>query len=86
MLAVIQPVMTEASWLSTDLAASHVVRSAVCLLAGLPVIAERKSKGARHQHSGALAEPLESLLEQGKFFMSSDAGASLPLTQVDCLH
>lgn len=36
------PVMKEASWLILEQSASHVVRSMLSLLAGLPVIAERK--------------------------------------------
>jgi hypothetical protein len=34
--------LTEISWLAKDLNASHVIRSVICALAGMPVVSERK--------------------------------------------
>jgi hypothetical protein len=38
----VAPILKEINWLASELSASHVVRSIVCLLSGLPVIAEKK--------------------------------------------
>lgn len=38
------PIMKEICWLMTEQSASHVLRSMICLLAGIPTIAERKVK------------------------------------------
>lgn len=67
------PIMKEATWLILEQSASHVVRSMLSLLAGIPTVAERKSKNSKHQHSIALAEPLDSLVEPGLFYISTKA-------------
>ena len=36
------PLLQSLAWLSREISASHVIRSTVCLLSGLPVVAERK--------------------------------------------
>ena len=36
------PLLQSLAWLSTEISASHVIRSTVCVLSGLPVVAERK--------------------------------------------
>lgn len=41
-LTFVQPIMAELSWLAKDMCASHVIRSCCCLLAGMPVLSERK--------------------------------------------
>lgn len=35
----------------------------------LTVVSERKGKESKHQHSISLSEPLESLLEPGRFYV-----------------
>lgn len=72
------PVMKEISWLILEQSASHVVRSMLSLLAGIPTIAERKGKNSKHQHSISLAEPLDTLLEAGLFYVSSKATYAVP--------
>lgn len=61
------PVLREVSWLCKETSASHVVRSLLCLLAGMPCISERKGKDSKHQHSVSLSEPIDSLLEPKRF-------------------
>lgn len=70
-LALIQPLLDEISWLAKEISASHVIRSALCLLAGMPVIAERKGKSSKHQHSISLSEPLDVVLLKGNFYVDS---------------
>ena len=41
-LGFIKLILAEISWLVKELSASHVVRSALCALAGIPIISERK--------------------------------------------
>ena len=41
-LKFLTPLLTEVHWLAKDISASHVLRSIICLLYGIPVIAERK--------------------------------------------
>jgi len=36
------PLLQSLEWLSREISASHVIRSVVCVLSGLPVVAERK--------------------------------------------
>ena len=71
-------ILKEISWLAKELSASHVVRSALCALAGLPIVSERKGKGSKHQHSVSLSEPLESLLVPGKFYMNKKKSFGVP--------
>lgn len=40
-------IMGDARWLSQEMGSSHVIRSLVCLLAGMPPLDERKSKGTK---------------------------------------
>lgn len=42
MTALIEPIIEDIFELSKDISASHVLRSAICLLAGIFVITERK--------------------------------------------
>lgn len=37
-----QDLLAEMSWLSKEISATHVVRSALCILAGIPILAEKK--------------------------------------------
>lgn len=38
----IKPIITEAAWLAKDISGTHVLRSSICLLMGISVIAERR--------------------------------------------
>ena len=42
------PLLQSLAWLSTEISASHVIRSTVCVLSGLPVVAERKVPPCPH--------------------------------------
>lgn len=41
-LGFVEAVLAEFHWLAKDTCATHVLRSAFCLLAGLPIISEKK--------------------------------------------
>lgn len=41
-LSFASPLLQNLNWLSKEISASHVIRSTICLLAGLPMVAERK--------------------------------------------
>ncbi len=56
-----QPILQDISWLAKDMSASHVLRAIYCVLAGIPVISEKKGKGSKHKHTVPASEPLESL-------------------------
>lgn len=73
-----RPIMKEINWLILEQSASHVVRSMLSLLAGIPTVAERKGKNSKHQHSISLSEPLETLLEPGLFYISNKATYAVP--------
>lgn len=38
----VQPILDEVSWLSSEISASHVLRSIICMLIGSPVVSEKK--------------------------------------------
>jgi hypothetical protein len=77
-LAFVKPIMKELHWLSKDISATHVIRSIICLLTGIPTIAEKKGKGSKHQHSVSLSEAIESLLEPKQFYIGSSSSYSVP--------
>lgn len=62
LLSLASPVLKEIGWLASDMNASHVIRSLLCALTGIPTISERKGKGSKHQHSTSLSEPLGSFV------------------------
>jgi hypothetical protein len=41
-LAFARPLLQEMHWLGKEMSASHVIRTLICVLLGLPVIAEKK--------------------------------------------
>jgi hypothetical protein len=41
-LGLVNAILKDISWLAKELSASHVVRSAICALAGIPTVSERK--------------------------------------------
>jgi len=77
-LAFVTPVLNEVTWLAKEINATHVVRSIFCMLAGVPVITERKGKGSKHQHSVSLSEPIENIVEPGRFFVSKSVCFDVP--------
>lgn len=72
------PVLQEMSWLGKEMSASHVIRSSISLVLGLPLVAEKKGKLSKHKHSIGYSEPMESLLEPGHFFISEKKALSMP--------
>jgi len=68
-----------------DMCGSHVVRSLVSLLAGIPAVGERKSKHAKHQHSHTLAVPLDALMEPDHFYIAKSAAYEVPEEFRTCL-
>ena len=77
-LSLCVPILHEFAWLSKDLNASHVVRAVVCVLAGVPIISERKGKGSKHPHSVSLSEPLDKLIHKNLFFIDSSVSFDVP--------
>src|SRR5690242_5618546 len=77
-VAFVRPILKEISWLGREMSASHVLRSLFSLLAGMPVIAERKGKNSKHQHSISLSEPLDSLIEADRFYINKSVCFSVP--------
>lgn len=77
-LELLNPIVQEISWLSKDISASHVMRSCFCLLVGIPVIAERKGKGSKHQHSVSHSMTLESMLSPGLFVIDGKFKFTIP--------
>lgn len=67
-LEFLEPVLSDFIASAKDMNATHVARAALCLLAGLPVISERRGKSSKHQHSVGLSQPLDSLLLQPNGF------------------
>jgi hypothetical protein len=65
-----RPLIHELHWLGKEMSASHVLRSLVCFLSGLPPVAEKKGKKSKHQHSVVLAEPLDAMLQPGTFYFA----------------
>ena len=52
-LQFVQPILKEITWMIKEQAASHVIRAIICLLAGVPIISEKKGRGSKHPHSVA---------------------------------
>ena len=77
-LQFVRPIMNEITWLIKEQAASHVVRAILCLLAGIPIISEKKGKGSKHPHSVAFSEPLENVCDKEKFYISKDVTFDVP--------
>lgn len=61
-LSFVQPLLESFKLIANDISGSHVLRSVMCLLSGLPCISEKKGKNSKHQHAVSLSEPLETLL------------------------
>jgi hypothetical protein len=65
-------------WLGREMAATHVLRSLVCLLSGLPTIAERKGKNSKHHHSVVFSEPLENMTAEDGLSLDHKKSFSVP--------
>jgi hypothetical protein len=63
----VKPILANMSNLIKDISGTHVIRSCISLLAGMPAISERKGKGSKHQHSVSLSQTLESTFKSGTF-------------------
>ena len=77
-LELLNPICQEILWLSKDISASHVLRSSICLLIGIPVISERKGKNSKHQHSVPHSMSLESMLVPDKFHLDKQHTFTVP--------
>lgn len=77
-LAFVADILGAFRYVATDMCGSHVLRSIICLLAGIPVISERKGKTSKHQHSVSLAEPLDKLLHADGYHIDSRMSFGVP--------
>lgn len=78
-IAFVTPFIQEITWLCREISASHVIRSFLSLLVGVPTISEKKGKNSKHQHSVNLSEPLEALIKDaGKFYISKSVSFTVP--------
>ena len=66
------PLIEELPFLAADISGSHVIRSLISLLIGVPVVAEKKGKASKHRHSVALGCPLESITDPALFTIHAD--------------
>eukprot|EP01041_Mallomonas_annulata_P003921 gene3921-7818_t len=57
---------------------SHVMRSLISILTGIPVLAERKSKESKHQHSVPLSEPHDSVMSVKRFYVDKQRCFAVP--------
>ena len=73
-----QPLLAGFNSIMKETAGSHVLRSAMCALAGVPVVAERKGKDSKHQHSVSLSESLEALTSPQRLFICETAAFMVP--------
>lgn len=53
-----------------DVCGSHVIRSLLCLLTGIPAVGEKKGKNAKHQHNISLSVSMLDLMESNKFYIN----------------
>jgi hypothetical protein len=77
-LQFVRPILKEISWLMKEQAASHVIRSILCLLGGMPIVAEKKGKGSKHPHSVAFSETLENMCDKKRFYITKDVCFEVP--------
>ena len=77
-LAFVRPILAELNWAAKEPSVSHVLRSIICLLAGIPVVSEKRGKASKHQHSVALSQPLESMLVPGACFIDQECCFTVP--------
>jgi hypothetical protein len=77
-LSFAEPILSNFAWMAGEISGSHVLRSMVCLLTGMPLISERKSTTSKHQHSVALSEPLEKLIVPDLYYIDSKLCFQVP--------
>lgn len=77
-LQFVRPILKDMSWLMKEQGASHVIRSTICILSGLPVIAEKKGKNSKHVHSSEYTTPLQNLIVKEKFYLNHEHAFSVP--------
>ena len=77
-LDLIQPILDNMSTLINDMNGTHVIRAAIAVLTGIPVLSERKGKESKHQHSVPLAEPFESIMCPKHFYVNKSKCFSVP--------
>ena len=78
------PILLDFAAMASDINGSHVVRAVFCVCAGLPVIAEKRGKNAKHAHSVSLTEPLEKLLDPQTQCMDHGKSFSPPAPLTTC--
>lgn len=82
----VQPILSDFNFSAKDMNATHVLRAVLCMLAGLPVVSEKRGKSSKHQHSVGLSEPLDSLmLQPDGFFIDRSFCFSVPESFHDLL-
>ena len=64
--------------LMKDMCSSHVIRALICLLSGLPIIKEKKSKNSKHQHMNVLSISMEEILLPDLCYVNSSYSYSVP--------
>ena len=64
-----EPILANFAWLAGEISGSHVLRSVICLLTGMPLISERKSASSKHQHSVPMSEPLDKLIVNDLYYI-----------------
>jgi hypothetical protein len=65
-------------WLGKEMSASHVLRSLLCLLSGLPTIAEKKGKNSKHQHAVLFSEPLDLMIASNAYYLNHKKSFPVP--------
>jgi hypothetical protein len=72
------PLIHEMYWLGKEMSASHVLRSLLCLLSGLPTIAEKKGKNSKHQHAVLFSEPLDLMIAANAYYLNHKKSFPVP--------
>ena len=55
-----------------DTSGSHVLRACVCAMTGLPVVADKKGRNSKHNHSVEHTVPLDELLDERQLLIRPD--------------
>jgi hypothetical protein len=78
-LGLVQPVLDNFIFFACDMNGSHVLRSMLSVLAGIPVVSERKSKNAKHVTTTSLSQPLETITVPGGFHIDTSCTFPVPI-------
>ena len=76
--ALVNPIFENFVYFMKEMNASHVIRSILSLLTGIPVLAERKGKESKHQHSITLSEPYDSIMCPKQFYIKQECCFQVP--------